>query len=390
MLSRTTWTRSLGSLLGAVFLLSGVALAGPGWMSRGLQDHSVSSLVVEPGSPSRIYAAVGVEGVFQSADGGETWTQSYIGGGLSVEKLAFDERNGGALYAVAGPLRSYLFRSTDRGKTWKQVNSAGLVTSVAVNPKEADVLHVGHAGATVSTSRDGGTTWSDSSFSYYCSFICDEAITSLELDPAVPSTMYAGIDADFDYPGFASMFKSTDGGKSWKQSDAGVVLWSSVYSIAVDPSDSQRVLAGASGYDSSSPGIYLSEDGGQTWRNTSNSASRALVFDPSYPQALYAGTDKDGVLRSVDSGRNWSSMNSGLSSPRVLSLTIDRARGLLFAGTRTGVFSYPIAEQRDAVIDVFDSGGDTTGFLLLEAHGHFRLGTANGSGAKALGSPYGP
>src|SRR5215471_5013261 len=100
MLSRTTWTRSLGSLLGAVFLLSGVALAGPGWTSRGLQGHSISSLVVEPASPSRIYAAADVEGVFQSADGGDSWTQSFIGGGLSVEKLDFDERNGGTLYAV--------------------------------------------------------------------------------------------------------------------------------------------------------------------------------------------------------------------------------------------------------------------------------------------------
>jgi len=202
--------------------------------------------------------------------------------------------------------------------------------------------------------------------------------------------MYAGIDADFDYPGFASMFRSTDGGKSWKQSDTGIDLWSSVYSIAVDPADSERILAGGNGYNGSSPSIYLSENAGRNWRRTSNSAGRALIFDPWYPQALYAGTDRDGVLRSVDGGKNWSPMSAGLPNLRIVSLAIDRVRGLLLAGTSNGVFSYSIAEQRDAVIDVFDSGGDTTGFLLLEAYGHFRLGTADGSGEKALGSPYGP
>ncbi|HKF41848.1 MAG TPA: hypothetical protein VKG01_01980, partial [Thermoanaerobaculia bacterium] len=351
-------------LLGAALLVSRPVLAQDSlWTSRGLQGLSISSLVVDPGSPSRIYAAAGAGGTYRSDDGGESWTRVDL---APVEKLEIDERDG-TIYAIVGERSrgaQALFRSKDRGVTWTKLDFTGQtwsgrewrssnvsqpVWSIAVNRKEPGVLHAGHSGASVSTSRDGGATWSQSYFDYYCSDFCTEAITTLVLDPSNPSTVYAGIDADYDYPGFGSMFRSADGGKTWKESDAGIDV-SSVYSIAADPLDSQRVLAGAS-TNGSSPGTFLSEDAGQIWRRTSNSASRALVFDPWDPQALYAGTDKDGVLRSVDRGRNWSPMNSGLPSPRILSLAIDRARGLLLAGTGDGVFSYAVAETRDAFLD---------------------------------------
>ena len=359
------------------------------WTSRGLEGRSISSLVVDPGSPSRIYAAAG-DGIYRSADGGETWTHADLGG-QSVEKLEIDQRDPRTLYAIAGGrFGQQLYRSNDRGTTWTKVTITGPVWSVAVDPREPGVLHAGHSGANVSTSRDGGATWSYSNFTYYCSDFCEEAITSLALDPATPSTIYAGIDADYDYPGFAELFKSTDGGKSWKQSDAGLVPFSSVYSIAVDPVDSQRVLAGTSSYSGSSAGTYLSVDAGQIWRKTADPAVRAFAFDPWNPLVIYAGTDHDGVLRSTNRGTLWSPMNSGLPNPKILSLAIDRARGLLLAGTRDGVYGYPIANPRDAFIDVFDGDGGSTGFLMLEAFGRFRLGEVDPSGGKVLGSPYGP
>jgi hypothetical protein len=119
------------------------------------------------------------------------------------------------------------------------------------------------------------------------------------------------------------------------------------------------------------------------------SSSRAFAFDPWNPSVLYAGTDREGVFRSVDRGESWSPINSGLPNLKIMSLAIDRARGLLLAGTQDGIYRYPIADPRDAFIDVFDAGGET-GFLLVEAFGRFRSGTVNGSGGKQLGPEYGP
>jgi photosystem II stability/assembly factor-like uncharacterized protein len=397
VIRRTRWSslfRFFGFLLAAL-LLPVTASAETSWTSRGLQGRSISSLVVDPGSPSRIYAAAGADGIYRSADGGETWTRVNLD--QLVEKLEIDQRDPLTLYAIASG--GQLYGSTDRGTTWTRIAIGGLgwngreptgfsksipVWSVAVDPKEPGVLHAGHSGASVSTSRDGGATWSSSQFDYYCSDFCAESITTLALDPSSPSTIYAGIDADYDYPGFAELFKSTDGGTTWKQSDTGLVLWSSVYSIAVDPQDSQRVFAGTNA------GSYLSLDGGLVWKQVSASVSRAMAFDPWNRQVAYAGTEKDGVLRSTNSGSTWSFFSSGLPNAAVLSLAVDRARGLLLAGTRDGVYGYPITDPRDAFIDLFDTGGRGTGFAEFAAFGRFQLGVADGAGGSDVGPAYGP
>ncbi|HEV8118047.1 MAG TPA: hypothetical protein VGQ32_05955, partial [Thermoanaerobaculia bacterium] len=395
--------RISGLLLAALVLLSGpLSAGGAEWTSQGLEGRAISSVVVDPSVPSRIYAATGADGIYRSDDGGTSWTRVDLG--QPVEKLEIDGRDG-TIYAIAGTrFKQQLYRSNDGGTTWSVVAITGPgwsgreatspdvalpVWSVAVDPKEPGVLHVGHSGANVSTSRNGGETWSTSQFNYYCSDFCTEAITSLALDPSSPSTLYAGIDADYDYPGFAELFKSADGGKTFHQSDVGLDLWSSVYSIAVDPNDSQRVFAGTSDYNGTSTATFLSRDAGLTWRRTSLSSSRAFAFDPWNPSVLYAGTDREGVFRSVDRGETWSPINSGLPNLKIMSLAIDRARGLLLAGTQDGIYRYPIADPRDAFIDVFDAGGET-GFLLVEAFGRFRSGTVNGSGGKQLGPEYGP
>ena len=392
MLSRKIFTRSLGSLWAAVFLLPVAVSAGPIWTARGLEGLSISSLAVDPGSPSRIYAAAGDGGIYRSSDGGASWTQANLG--RAAEKVEIDPRDG-TIYSISG---ARLYRSGDHGETWTKLDFSGQVWtgrewlssstsepvwSVAVNASDSGALYAGHSGASVSTSRDGGSTWSSSYFDYYCSDFCAEAITTLALDPASRSTVYAGIDADADYPGFAEMFKSTDGGKNWKQSDTGLVLWSSVYSIVVDPNDSERVFAGTSA------GTYVSLNAGGLWGKTSSSVSRALAADPWNPVVVYVGTDHDGVLRSSDRGQTWSAMSPGLPSVKILSLAVDRARGLLLAGTADGVFSYAIAETRDAFLDIFDDG-DRTGFLLYEAFGRFRLGSADSSGGKSLDAEHGP
>jgi photosystem II stability/assembly factor-like uncharacterized protein len=82
-------------------------------------------------------------------------------------------------------------------------------------------------------------------------------------------------------------------------------LNSPVFALAVDPADGRRTLAGTA-----SGTIYLSRDGGASWRpvrKSSGHAVLALAFDPARPGTLLAGTRGAGIWRSVDAGLNWQS-----------------------------------------------------------------------------------
>ena len=76
-----------------------------------------------------------------------------------------------------------------------------------------------------------------------------------------------------------------------------------VFAIAVDPADGRRTLAGTA-----SGAIYLSPDGGTSWRQVRKSSGRAvlaLAFDPARPGTLLAGTRGAGIWRTVDAGLSW-------------------------------------------------------------------------------------
>ncbi len=76
-----------------------------------------------------------------------------------------------------------------------------------------------------------------------------------------------------------------------------------VFALAVDPADGRRTLAGTAGGT-----IYLSPDGGASWRplrKRSGQAVLALAFDPAWPGTLLAGTRGAGIWRSADAGLTW-------------------------------------------------------------------------------------
>jgi photosystem II stability/assembly factor-like uncharacterized protein len=76
-----------------------------------------------------------------------------------------------------------------------------------------------------------------------------------------------------------------------------------IFALAVDPADGQRTLAGTA-----SGTIYLSSDGGASWKPVERDpghAVLALAFDPARPGTLLAGTQAGGVLRSADGGQSW-------------------------------------------------------------------------------------
>lgn len=239
-----------------------------------------------------------------------------VQGGLvsgRINSLAIDPRNPSTLYVAAAG--GGVWKSTNRGKRWVPLTDQlpSLASgAVAVDPFSGEVWYgTGelnfcrdcYYGAGVYRSRDGGGNWTRVNPENFLS----SPTSVLAFDPQNQGTLFIGRAT--------ALWKSTDGGQSWR-----VVLRGVVTDFALDPSHSSIAYA-ALGNFSGSPenGIYRSTDGGESWVRRSEglppqaSLGRiALAVAPTAPSLVYAliarSTDfnLNGLYRSLDAGETWS------------------------------------------------------------------------------------
>ena len=140
-------------------------------------------------------------------------------------------------------------------------------------------------------------------------------INAIAIDPMTPTTIYAGTDD--------GLFKSTDGGESWRTVNTG--SYRDIGALAIDPlTPTTFFYAGMATGVIIRPdlmlGVFRSTDGGENWRRVNTGLPRnpwvdTLAIDPVTPTTLYAGITREGVFKSIDSGENWHEVNSGLPHP---------------------------------------------------------------------------
>jgi len=168
------------------------------------------------------------------------------------------------------------------------------VSVFAINARNPQVVYAG-TGSGVFKSTDGGASWRAASAGLTESYVYDLAI-----DQHRPATLYAATQG--------GVFKSQDGGGSWRKTSMppGVEGRDAVVSLALHPRNRQVIYAGTDDR------VYKSGDAGATWR-TVKSARRvfAIVLDPNRPATVYAGSGA-GVFKSTDGGRSWTARNVGL------------------------------------------------------------------------------
>ncbi len=259
-------------------------------------------------------------------------------------------RGGRSAAAVGVPNQSKVFyfgatgggvwKTTDGGVTYKNISDGyfgGSIGSVAVAPSDPNVLYVGGGEVTVRgnvssgkgvwKSVDAGSTWT------YSGLPNSRHIPRMVIHPQNPDIVYAAVLGDLYKPNNdRGVYKSTDGGKSWKK-----ILFSDVQAGAVelvmDPSNPRHLYASTwriqrTPYSLSSGGegsaLWKSTDSGATWKEISKNKGYAkgtlgiigITVSPVNANRIWSiveNKEEGGVYRSDDGGESWKHVNESRS-----------------------------------------------------------------------------
>ena len=294
-------------------------------------NSSVRAVAISPVDPKLI--AVGItEGVLLSRDGGESWDR--ISRGFrsmhNVHSLTFDPVERETLFVGTFRLG---WRTDSLGGKWDPLTTGiywdSDFFSIQINPADRNNVIIG-ACSGFYLSRDRGDKWSRIK-----NGLPDEAkrTRAVGFDPSEPSTVYAGTTA--------GLFKSVNGGSSWKP----ILKNSIINSIIVHPADSSLIFAGTD-----DTGVMISRDGGDTFSPSNQGFSHrqisALARNNRTPvNTIYIAVAMDreygGFFYSEDQGKTWSQFNDGLeeSAPWITSILPSSLSGKIFLGTRDGIYS---------------------------------------------------
>ena len=269
---------------------------------------------------------------------------------LSAQKQAITEGNE-RLSRFENQLR-LIDQSPYKDLNWQflgPLNISGRCTDIeVVQPKgEHYEIWVASASGGIWKSTDSGATW-ESTF--------DQQVTTdigdLAIDPKNSKVVWAGTgEANIFRSSMAGcgIYKTTDGGKSWK--NMGLENTNTIARVVIHPEKTDVVYVAASGHEwtpNPERGVYKTSDGGKTWNNILfvNDLTGAidLVMDPRDPNTLYActwqrirkkwndprtlpGYNGSGVWKTTDGGATWKQINQGLPAPEHLGrIGIDIAR----------------------------------------------------------------
>ncbi len=222
--------------------------------------------------------------------------------------------------------------------------SGGRIAAIAGVPGDPSTYYVGAASGGVWKSTDTARTWTPVFDDQPV-----QAIGALAVAPSDPKIVWAGTGEawairDSDVMG-DGVYKSTDGGTTW--TNMGLKETGRIGRIVVHPTDPDIVFVCALGRTTGPQqerGVYRTRDGGRTWERVlfvnPNTGCSGLALDPSDPNVLFAGTWEvvmhtwamfsggpgSGVYVSRDGGTTWRRLENGLPRPPVGKIDVAVAR----------------------------------------------------------------
>jgi photosystem II stability/assembly factor-like uncharacterized protein len=302
-----------------------------------------------PSQPFTFYIGMVNGGVWKTINAGRTWTPIFDEQPTgSIGSIAVAPSNPDVVYAGSGEglqrpdlaIGDGMYKSTDAGKTWSHLGlrDTQQIARVEVDPRNPNRVFVAALGHPygpneergIFRSTDGGQT-----FQKVLYRDPDTGGKDVDIDPSDPNVVYAVLFEGRQGPwengawsGPGGIFKSTDGGSTWKELKNGLPDRIGNAELAIAPSNPRRIYAyvtpaageggrggrggGREGRGGGGPPnnpIYRSDDGGDTWTaassdmrvGTSNEAS--ICVDPKNPDWLIVTSQV--TYLSEDGGRTW-------------------------------------------------------------------------------------
>jgi photosystem II stability/assembly factor-like uncharacterized protein len=288
-----------------------------------------------PSQPNVFYMAQVNGGVWKSDDYGRTWnpifdhepTQSigaiavapsdpniiYVGSGEGLHRPDLSVGNG-------------IYKSTDAGKTWTHLglSDGEQIPALAIDPRDPNRVFAAVLGHPYGPnterglflSRDGGLTWERLIYKDD-----NTGASDIEIDPTNPDVMYVSMwearegpweDGNQVNGTGGGLFKSTDGGATWRPLTNGLPKDLSQIYVAIAPTDSHRLYA-TLGTASGGLFVYRSDDGGENWTKATDDprpSGRIGGGDLPIPRVNSKNADVVYVastvtMKSIDGGKTW-------------------------------------------------------------------------------------
>lgn len=225
-----------------------------------------------------------------------------------------------------------VWKTSDGGSNWKNISDkffGGSIGAIAVAPSDEAILYVGEGENTLRgnvseglggmwRSNDGGRSWRNLGLQD------GRHIVRIVIDPRDPDKVWVAVMGHLFGPNKErGIYKTTDGGKTWKQT-LFVNDQTGACDLVMEPGNPSTLYAGTwrvirtpysleSGGEGS--GLWKSTDGGETWKNISSHKGlpkgtwgiTAIAVAPSNPEKLYAmvENEKGGLFMSADAGNTW-------------------------------------------------------------------------------------
>ena len=347
-----------------------------------------------PGQPNVFYIGAVNGGVWKTNDYGRTWTPIFDDQPTgSIGAIAIAPSDPNIVYVGSGEglqrpdlsVGDGIYKSTDAGRTWTHLGlrDGQQIPQIAVDPRDPNRLFVAVLGHPYGPNQERGIYRSTDGGQTFAKVLNKDENTGgsdVELDPSHPDTVYAALWEARQGPWengawsgtSGGIFKSTDGGKTWRQltkglPEAGVVQ----ANIAVAPSNPSRLYTAIA--TEKGTAIYRSDDAGDNWFEATTDRRPAArigggdlpvpAVDPKNADIVYSASVV--TWKSTDGGKTWTGIRGAPGgddyqkiwinpeNPNILLIASDQGAIITVNGGETwsSWYNQPTAQMYHAAAD---------------------------------------